>query len=73
MLFYKHDIVTDSIGIIFCIDGAWIDGKTKAARLATDLMDPESDNAIIPSRNMLQKALKLDKVHVYAHLSRSQV
>ena len=46
-------MVTDSIGIIFCIDGVRINTKTDTVICSTDLMDPESDNAIIPSRDML--------------------
>lgn len=63
MLFQSLDLVTHSIGLILY--------HNDFSGLDHDLQ--KEHNSVIPCRDMLKKALKLDKVHVYGDISRSQL
>ena len=69
MLFYQHNLVTHSIGLVFYHNGIHYTNS----KLDSELQDKEKINAVVPCRDMLQKALKLDQVHVFGDVSMSQV
>ena len=69
MLFYQHNLVTHSIGLIFYHNGIHYTKK----KLDSELQDKEKINAVVPCRDMLKKALKLDQVHIFGDISMSQL
>ena len=68
MLFYKHNLVTHSIGLVLYHNGIHFTYE----KLDSELQDKDKINAVVPCRDMLKKALKLDQVHVFGDISMSQ-
>ena len=67
MLFYQHNLVTHSIGLVFYHNGIHYTSE----KLDSELQDKEKMNTVVPCRDMLKKALKLDQVHVFGDISMS--
>ena len=67
MLFYSKNLVTHSIGVVFYHNGEYgVDGD--------DMVECQDYiNAVIPSRKILKIGLKLDEVHTFGDLSKSQL
>ena len=61
--------MTHSIGLIFYHNGIHYTKK----KLDSELQDKEKINAVVPCRDMLKKALKLDQVHIFGDISMSQL
>ena len=68
MLFYKRNLVTHSIGLVLYHNGI----HYTYTKLDSELQDKDKINAVVPCRDMLKKALKLDQVHVFGDISMSQ-
>ena len=67
MLFYSNNLVTHAIGIVFYHNGEYgVDAEEMVE--CQDYI-----NAVIPSRQILKKGLKLDEVHTFGDLSKSQL
>ena len=65
MLFYRHKVVTKSIGLVLYHNSAYGD------KHEDDLQN--KFNVVAPCATMLKKALKLDRVHTFGDFSDSQI
>ena len=59
--------MTHSIGLIFYHNGIHYTNE----KLDSELQEKDKINAVVPCRDMLKRALKLDKVHVFGDISMS--
>lgn len=69
MLFHRYDIVTHSIGLVVYHEQIY--ESCGLFKMERDL--EKKFNAVVPSHQMLKEALKLDEVHTFGELSKSQL